>query len=434
MGDFERNFLGIGSGATTPLLGSLNAILPAVMVLLMTVSNVAFHGGLLTLQNCKHINPLQSNPNVEAGKDVRNDNSDCVTTSTCEETVDPTKGVNVEFHSSKVVSLNHHVIETCEVEFGCSEDDNQTQKLDADLNRDAPVATPCLSPIQSSMVVLGDFLNSYRPQFNWSQPQQVSHWPNSSWDHIRNSKLASLSIEDGTTYNSAKVVVESDVQVDQISETNSDSSSALGSPCFSVHPQSLEEINMILVEELNYKEVSFEMGSKFDSADVVENDCEEVNSVEYGLLDNSTAPIDSPLELAIVPSMNNQVWDVASDVEDKDTSAPSTANPSDCMETSKNLKLKYHKKKKKMAKYNWSRKKSHSKAFNGISCTPEILEADNYISDEDIQFRNNMFRREAIQTLKISQLLCLSFVDNDEDIIDKLVELEYEDWKTHSTR
>ncbi|OMO70907.1 hypothetical protein CCACVL1_18595 [Corchorus capsularis] len=126
------------------------------------------------------------------------------------------------------------------------------------------------------------------------------------------------------------------------------------------------------------------MGSKFDSVYVVEYDCEEVNSVEYGLLDKSTAPIDSSLELAIVPSMNDQVWDVASDVDNKVTSTPSTAHPSDCMETSKTLKLKFHKKEKKRAKHNWSRKKTRSKAINGTSCAPEILEADNYISDEDI--------------------------------------------------
>ncbi|OMO89155.1 hypothetical protein COLO4_19906 [Corchorus olitorius] len=90
---------------------------------------------------------------------------------------------------------------------------------------------------------------------------------------------------------------------------------------------------MMLVEELNYKEVSFEMGSKFDSFDLEENDCKEVTSVEYGLLDNSTIPNDSPMD-------------------DKDPATPSTVHPSTCMETSKGLKLECHKKKKKRAKHN----------------------------------------------------------------------------------
>ncbi|OMO60405.1 Kar3 member kinesin-like protein [Corchorus olitorius] len=118
--------------------------------------------------------------------------------------------------------------------------------------------------------------------------------------------------------------------------------------------------------------------------------------------------------------------------DNKVPSTPSTTHPSDCMETSKDLKLKHHKKKKKRAKHNWSSKKSHSKVVNGTPCAPEILEDDNYISDEDIHFRNNMFRREAIETLKIGQFLGLSFKDKDENIINKLVELEYEDWKMHS--
>ncbi|OMO74600.1 hypothetical protein COLO4_26575 [Corchorus olitorius] len=152
-----------------------------------------------------------------------------------------------------------------------------------------------------------------------------------------------------------------------------------------------KEIDMILVEELNYKEVSFEMGSKIDNVDLDENDYEEVNSVKFGLLDNPTAPNDSPMELATLDN-----------------------------------------KKKKRAKHNWSRKKSHSKVVNGTPCAPEILEDDNYISDEDTHFRNNMFRREAVETLKIGQLLGLTFKDKDENIINKLVALEYEDWKMHS--
>ncbi|OMP07103.1 hypothetical protein COLO4_07616 [Corchorus olitorius] len=68
--------------------------------------------------------------------------------------------------------------------------------------------------------------------------------------------MGSLSIEDGTISNSAELVVESDFQVDYSHESDSDSSSALGSPCFSVYPRIIEEINTILAEELNYKEVT----------------------------------------------------------------------------------------------------------------------------------------------------------------------------------
>ncbi|OMO66818.1 hypothetical protein COLO4_30342 [Corchorus olitorius] len=57
---------------------------------------------------------------------------------------------------------------------------------------------------------------------------------------------------------------------------------------------------------------------------------------------------------------------------------------------------------------------------------------DNHISDEDIQFRNDLFRKEAIETLKISHLLGLSFKQDDESVVNRLVEIEYEDWKTRS--
>ncbi|OMO49335.1 hypothetical protein COLO4_38589 [Corchorus olitorius] len=217
------------------------------------------------------------------------------------------KGVNVESHYSEDTSLNHVVTKAGEVELVCCEADNQTQKLHVESN----ISIPCLSPLQSSMSMENGFL------------------------------------------------------VDQTHETDSDSASALGSPCFSVHSRLI----LLLYEE--------------------------VTSIEYGLLDNSNAPNYSPMELAIVPSLNDNDWDVASVLDDK---------------------------KKKRVKHNWSRKKSHSKVANGT-----LSEDDNFISDEDIQFRNNLFRKEAVETFKIGQLLGLCLKDKDEDIINKLVELEYED-------
>ncbi|OMO89156.1 hypothetical protein COLO4_19907 [Corchorus olitorius] len=89
-------------------------------VLFMIVSSTVLHGGPLTLQShvkplysCEHLNLLQFNPNIESGKDVRKNKSDCATTSTCEETLEPKKGVNVESHSSKDASLNHLVDDAC---------------------------------------------------------------------------------------------------------------------------------------------------------------------------------------------------------------------------------------------------------------------------------------------------------------------------------
>ncbi|OMO54195.1 hypothetical protein CCACVL1_27981, partial [Corchorus capsularis] len=52
------------------------------------------------------------------------------------------------------------------------------------------------------------------------------------------------------------------------------------------------------------------MGSRIDSLALDENDYEEVTSVEYGLLDKSNGPYDSPMELAIVPSSNDRVRDI----------------------------------------------------------------------------------------------------------------------------
>ncbi|OMO97025.1 hypothetical protein CCACVL1_04701 [Corchorus capsularis] len=207
-----------------------------------------------------------------------------------------------------------------------------------------------------SKVLLGDLSNA-NLLFNWGQALQFFPRPSTSWDHTQNSKLDVLCLEDAPSPNYAEATVESDFQDDHLQETYSDTSKCLGSPCISIHYRSTEEINMILAKEMNYKEVFYEIGSNLDPFDSDVNDYEEVTSVELGLLDEPIAHIESPIDLAIVPSSNDCVRDNTFALDARSPSTPSSMQHFDCSDTFKDLNWNKHRKKKKRTKHNWSRKK-----------------------------------------------------------------------------
>ena len=82
-------------------------------------------------------------------------------------------------------------------------------------------------------------------------------------------------------------------------------------------------------------------------------------------------------------------------------------------------KTKNLRKKKKRKNYKWSRKKTHFKV--NVPSFPKFTVEDTCISD-------SLYRDEAVKTLEVAKILDISFFDNDETIINKMMELELEEW------
>ncbi|OMO90057.1 hypothetical protein COLO4_19414 [Corchorus olitorius] len=208
-----------------------------------------------------------------------------------------------------------------------------------------------------------------------------------------------------------------------------------GSPCFSDHSRSTDEINMILEEEANYREVSVEFGNVdnvLDSGDsgkcfhmtLPEGECERLDDV---FDDNESLKVANGL-FSTIRSTESAI--VVSDSKMTAIQMTSIDESVVALESIVDHTLKKPRRRKKRKNHYWSRKKSHAKVnhvmvvYNG---PPEINEIDNHISDDDIAHRNNILRNEARKVLEVGQLLGISFVDEDEVIINKLVELEGQD-------
>ncbi|OMO98893.1 plasmid replication protein repH [Corchorus capsularis] len=194
---------------------------------------------------------------------------------------------------------------------------------------------------------------------------------------------------------------------------DSDGYGTPGSPCLSVHSRSTDEINMILEEEANYREVSVEFGNVdnvLDSGDsgkcchmtLHEGESERLDDIfddnESLMVANGLFPTIQSTESAIV----------VSDSEMNAIRMTSIDESVVALESIVDHTLKKPRRRKKRKNHYWSRKKSHVKAnhamvvYNG---PPEINEIDNHISDDDIAHRNNVLRNEARKVLEVGKIV-----------------------------
>ena len=94
------------------------------------------------------------------------------------------------------------------------------------------------------------------------------------------------------------------------------------------------------------------------------------------------------------------------------------------LENSNLYKTKEVRKKKKRKNYKWSRKKIHSMVKARVP-SPSKLTVDNTcISD-------SCYRHEAIKTLEVAKILGISFMDDDEVIINKMMEMDLDECNEH---
>ena len=82
------------------------------------------------------------------------------------------------------------------------------------------------------------------------------------------------------------------------------------------------------------------------------------------------------------------------------------------------------KKKKKRKNYKWSRKKIHSMVKAKVLSPSKLTIEDTCISD-------SCYRDEAIKTLKVAKILGISFMDVDEVIFNKVMEMDLEERNEH---
>ncbi|OMO67444.1 hypothetical protein COLO4_30165 [Corchorus olitorius] len=170
---------------------------------------------------------------------------------------------------------------------------------------------------------------------------------------------------------------------------------------------------MILEEEANYREISVKFGNvdnvlhSGECCDCYNNESLKVANGLFSTSRGTESAID--VSNSIMTSIDEYV---------------------DALEYIMDHTLKKPRRRKKCKNHYWSRKKIHTKVahtmvvYNG---PPEIIEIDNHISGDDIAHWNNVLRNEARKVLEVGKLLGLSFVDEDEVIINKLVELEGKD-------
>ena len=92
--------------------------------------------------------------------------------------------------------------------------------------------------------------------------------------------------------------------------------------------------------------------------------------------------------------------------------------------TSMIMKKSFRRKKKKRKNYKWSKKKTHTTGKFRVPSPPKLTVEDTCISEP-------CDRDEAIKTLEVARLLGISFMDEDEAIISKLLELELEERNEH---
>ncbi|OMO59952.1 hypothetical protein COLO4_33988 [Corchorus olitorius] len=207
-----------------------------------------------------------------------------------------------------------------------------------------------------------------------------------------------------------------------------------GSPCFSVHSRSIDEINMILEEEANYRIVSVEFGNVDNVLNsgqccdgqmtLSEGECESLDDV---INDNESLKVTNGL---LSTSRNTESAMFVSDSEMTTIRMSYIDESVVALESIVDHTLKKPRQRKKRKNHYWSRKKTHTKAnhamvvYNG---PPEINEIDNHISDDDIAHLYNVLRNEARKVLVVGKLLGIAFVDDNEVIINELVELEGQD-------
>ena len=94
------------------------------------------------------------------------------------------------------------------------------------------------------------------------------------------------------------------------------------------------------------------------------------------------------------------------------------------LEKSNLYKTKEVRKKKKHKNYKWSRKKIHSIVKARVPSPSKLTVEDTCISD-------SCYRDGAIKTLEFAKILGMSFMDDDEVIINNMMEIDLEERNEH---
>ena len=181
----------------------------------------------------------------------------------------------------------------------------------------------------------------------------------------------------------------------------------LGSPCISINTRSFDDFNLPCGVDYNINEVLGEFGDYEDSHQN-DNTGLEVVFKENELIDDRS-PTTS------VNSIAEHIVDNDNDFDD---------NMEDELVCANSVKIKNLKKKKKRKNYKWSRKKIRSTIKLQFPSSPKFSIEDTCIPDTNV-------RVEAIKTLEVAKLLGLSFFDEDELIINRMMDLELEEQSRH---